>query len=147
MSGYSIRGDKLVADIGSTITGSIHLQEDHRVKCFQDVLTVENGYVDLRDSRVERLPWMFKISGALYLNGCERIIEMPELLHVGEELNMRGAYGVTALPEKLKVGGDLDLRMSDVTALPEGAEIDGIVFVDNVEGFYVPASAKIGGLA
>jgi len=70
--------------------------------------------LDLRESRIKKLPSNLFVKGELDLSYCKGLTKWPDRLQVRGDLNLR-ASGILELPNKLSVWGLLDLRKTPLS--------------------------------
>ncbi len=85
----------------------------------------------------------------------EHIIPLPVKIKLAtpiakEDLNVKGdlkivnGFNLTSLPEGLKVGGILYLSNSNITSLPKGLEVGGDLFLSSSKITSLPEGLKVG---
>ena len=81
------------------------------------------GDLDLRGTRITKLPDNLTIRGCLDLEGTQ-IKELPDNLYVDGWLDVHGTK-IKELPDNLVVGGWLSLRGTQITELPKSLKVYG----------------------
>jgi len=85
------------------------------------------GYLNLRGTKITKLPDNLTVGGFLDLRGT-KITQLPDNLTVGGYLDLQDTE-ITQLPDNLTVGGYLDLRGTKITQLPDNLIVGGSLYL------------------
>ena len=92
---------------------------------------IVNGYLDLKGSKITRLPNNLHVIGSISLEFCKKITELPRGLIVTDWLFLEGS-NVTKLPEGLIVGS-MVLTNTKVVELPNNLTVGLLAIHDKTK--------------
>jgi hypothetical protein len=114
---------------GLVVDGWLDLRNT-KIETLPDNMIV-GGWLDLRGTQIETLPDNLIVDGSLYLRGTQ-IKTLPDNLTVGGSLYLRGTQ-IETLPDNLIVGGRLDLENTKIETLPDNLTVGGRIFSDGLD--------------
>ena len=89
------------------------------------------GYLNLIESNITKLPNDLYVDGNLSLIDCKQLTELPGKLHVYGILSLRHSNQLTKLPDNLYVKESLDLCGTNIEKLPNNLYVGVNLYINN----------------